>query len=132
MCAVAVRLRQSRIERPEHVEMHFERIAGIHVLMVATFPAERLAWKGGQSTDVDAAVDKYGSVIVGKVGADDSDQPGRLEETGRISEIGRRTTQSIIHRAVWRVDRIKGNRTDDQKGMACRHNTALQGYSGSI
>ena len=53
--AVAVGLREARVELREHVELKIERVAHVHVFVVATAPAERCARHGLETRKADAA-----------------------------------------------------------------------------
>src|SRR5207244_1361719 len=94
--AIAEMLGQDRVELAEDVEVYFERVARVHVLVVATLPAKSLARNGGQAGHVDVAAGEDAAMLFREVLADDRDQPGACEEAGSVSEVRRRSAQRVI------------------------------------
>ena len=95
--AVAKTLGQIRLKRAKDVEVNLQGVAGIHVLVVASLPAEGLPGQGHQPGGVDATVCKHAAMLVGKVLAHGSNETRSQKEACRIGEIRRRATQRVSH-----------------------------------
>src|SRR3990172_5496491 len=94
--------------------MQLQRIAHVDVLVVAPAPMKSLALFALYSFDVDVAPFEKLQVVIGKIIADDADDPDRRKKTRRQGKIRRRTAENPLRRARWRFDGIEGDGSYDQ------------------
>src|SRR5262249_2754612 len=109
-------VRQNRIEGTKNVEMYFNRVALVHVVVITAGPAKRLAASlHAQPGRVDLAALKELEVFLWKILANHSHQSRLSEEARLIREARLRPAQTIVHGAERGLNRIKCNRANNQQ-----------------
>ena len=99
--ALAVVLRQDRIELGHHVEAQVERLAVVHVFQVTAAPAERFAAGNDlQAGRVDLSPAEQFQVFRRPVFADHASQQHRREKTGGIGKENGRAAQHVLAATV--------------------------------
>src|ERR1700736_1055896 len=76
--------REDGIKRGENIEMNFQRIPRVHVLVITAFPAKGLARLSCEPTGVNASLSKDLAILSREILTDDANQSGRRKETCRI------------------------------------------------
>ncbi len=116
IAAAAISLGQHRIEFLEHVQMHFQRLAIVHVRQIPAAPAECLCPADDvQARGVDPPAGEQGRMLGRKVFAHHAHQPHGREITGRIGKIGGRAAQHIVAPLAGGFDTVQSNRSDDEQ-----------------
>ncbi|MNT90838.1 hypothetical protein D3C72_2318390 [compost metagenome] len=85
----------------------------VEILVVEALPAEGLALDPLQALDVDAAATEQLDVLLGEVGAHDTDQVDGREEARRHGGVSGGSAERLDHFSTGRPDRIQRDRSDD-------------------
>src|SRR6185437_5097438 len=96
----------------EHVERQSERVALVHVLVIAPMPAHREAVAMGEPAHVDIALGKQAQIVGAKISADRADDTDRRKKARGEREIAGRAAQYIIGPVLLRLDGVVGDRTN--------------------
>ena len=114
-------------DEKEYAQVHLERITGVHVLVVAALPAKGLAaGLSGEPGRVDVPAGEELAMLVGKILADNADQPRPREEAGGIGKVRGRPAQRLVHAATGRFNGIKGHGTDNDQRIC--HQDSSRGH----
>ena len=115
--AAAVTLGQDRIELGQHVQLHVERLAVVHVRQVLAPPAEGLAAGHDlQARGVD--VPRPGACACAPAGQSSPTTPTSrtvVKIAGGIGEEHGRAAQHVVALLAGRFDAVQGHGTDDHK-----------------
>src|SRR5262249_9342692 len=102
-----------------NVEMNLQRVARIHVLVIAALPAKRLtAFFRRQAGGVDPPIGENFAVCIREVLANDRHQARPGKEARRIREKSCRAAQDVVYSACWRFDGVKCHRADYEQRQA--------------
>src|SRR5579863_925077 len=101
-----------RGEIGEDVESEADRVADVHVLVIAAVPAEGRTVTHDHSAQIDAAFLEQPAMLAFEIAADGgNDADRRKEARGERKETGG-TAECLGHSAVLRVDGVVTNRAD--------------------
>ena len=110
---IAMTRRQLRLEIGEDVELQVQRVALVHVLVIAPGPRAGEPAAPLQAGQIDAALREELDLVLRKVLADRRHHLHRREEARGHRKVGRRATQGAIDFAMRGFDGIKEDRSDD-------------------
>src|SRR5262245_40969914 len=94
--------------------MQLDGVALVDIFVIAAAPVKCIARFAFDAADIDIALGEQIEIILRKVFADDADDSHRGKETRAEGEVRGRTAQDALRRTERRLDRIKGNRANNQ------------------
>src|SRR5688572_15307739 len=94
--------------------MCFECVPHVHVLFVFALPSKGRSVRTNKTLQIDSIFLKHFQIVVGKIMANDGNQPYRCKQPRCHRKKGRRSSQHVICFCPTRFDGIEGYSSDDQ------------------
>ena len=111
-----IAFRQLRLEVREHVQIGPQRLAIVHVLGVNALPEKCFAGNPLQTREIDFPALEEIEILLVEIVADDGRRSSPDEKTRGQADIGRRSAEHPVHFAIWRLDSVIRDGTNNNDG----------------